>query len=154
MQAFSATLEEVADADLLLLVADVNDPDREQHQATVENILGDLGAGDVPRMIALNKCDLLSPDRLALERENAGPETYLVSALDRPSTRPLINAIEAHLWERGRVERPSYAAIHHTTDLPEDDDDGDDATAEAEGSADVDPSPTEELPSKTEDVPV
>lgn len=155
MQAFSATLEEVADADLLLLVADVNDPDREQHQATVENILGDLGAGDVPRMIALNKCDLLSPDQLALERENAGPETYLVSALDRPSTRPLINAIEAHLWERGRVERPSYAAIHHTAELTEDAD-NDDATGEtdADASADADPSATEELRSKTEELPV
>jgi len=140
MQAFSATLEEVADADLLLLVADVNDPDREQHQATVENILGDLGAGDVPRMLALNKCDLLSPDQLALERENAGPGTYLVSALDRPSTRPLINAIEAHLWERGRVERPSYAAIHHPSELHHD---LDDSSSEAPPGAD--PSADEEL---------
>jgi len=143
MQAFSATLEEVAEADLLLLVADVNDPDREQHQTTVETILGDLGAGEVPRMIALNKCDLLSVEDLALQAELAGPETFLVSALDRRSTRPLINAIEAHLWERGRVERPSYAAASHSADS--DDSDGSDTTDEAmtqDATASVEDAPT------------
>lgn len=126
MQAFAATLEEVAEADLLLLVADANDPDRDQHQATVERILGDLGAGEVPRMTVLNKCDLLGPKDLALEQERAGPETYLVSALDRRSTRPLINAVETHLWERGRVERPSYAAARHGCSAIDDADDADD----------------------------
>jgi GTP-binding protein HflX len=113
MQAFSATLEEVAEADLLLMVADVSDEDRDQHVATVERILGDLGAGEVPRLMVLNKCDLLAETELTREQEIAGANTYFVSALDRRSTRPLIEAIENHLWERGRVERPIYAAARH-----------------------------------------
>ncbi|MCA9635925.1 MAG: 50S ribosome-binding GTPase, partial [Myxococcales bacterium] len=130
LQAFSATLEEVADADLLLIVADVSDPDREQHMETVEKILGDLGAGELPRMMVLNKCDLLSPEDLALERDRAGRDTFFVSALDRRSTRPLLEAIEHHLWERGRVERPAYAIV------PEGEGEAE-AEGEAEGEAEA-----------------
>ena len=108
------------------MVADVSDEDRDQHVATVERILGDLGAGEVPRLMVLNKCDLLSPAQLAHEQEIAGADTYFVSALDRRSTRPLIEAIESHLWERGRVERPIYAAAHHV--------EADDPTPESEAT--------------------
>ena len=106
LQAFSATLEEVADADLLLLVLDASDPDRDQHRATVDAILGDIGAGKVPRLVAHNKCDLLPPEELAVRKAEAGPTEFFLSALDRRSTFPLMQAIEAHLWERGKLERP------------------------------------------------
>ena len=106
LQAFSATLEEVADADLLLLVLDAGDPDRDQHRATVEAILGDIGAGKVPRLVVHNKCDLLAPEELAVRKAEAGPHDFFISALDRRSTFPLMQAIEAHLWERGMIERP------------------------------------------------
>ena len=105
LQAFSATLEEVADADLLLLVVDASDPDRDQQRAAVEAILGDLGAGKVPRLLVFNKCDLLAPEELAARREDAGPDTFFISAIDRRSTLPVMHAIETHLWERGMMER-------------------------------------------------
>ncbi|MDC0674094.1 GTPase HflX [Nannocystis radixulma] len=105
LQAFSATLEEVADADLLLLVVDASDPDRDQQRAAVEGILGDLGAGKVPRLVVFNKCDLLAPEELAARREDAGPDAFFISAIDRRSTFPLMHAIETHLWERGMIER-------------------------------------------------
>ncbi|WAS97701.1 GTPase HflX [Nannocystis punicea] len=107
LQAFSATLEEVADADLLLLVVDASDSDRDQQRAAVEGILGDLGAGKVPRLLVFNKCDLLDPEELAVRRAEAGPDTFFISALDRRSTFPLMQAIENHLWERGKIERPA-----------------------------------------------
>ncbi|MDC0715311.1 GTPase HflX [Nannocystis bainbridge] len=107
LQAFSATLEEVADADLLLLVVDASDADREQQQAAVEAILGDLGAGKVPRLLVFNKSDLLPPEELEMRREDSGPDTFFISALDRRSTFPLMQAIENHLWERGMIERPT-----------------------------------------------
>jgi len=107
LQAFSATLEEVADADLLLLVVDASDPDRDQQRAAVEAILGDLGAGKVPRLVVFNKCDLLAPEELEVRREDAGPDTFFISAIDRRSTFPLMQAIENHLWERGMIERPA-----------------------------------------------
>ena len=106
MQAFSATLEEVAEADLLLLVVDAGDDDRDQHMATVEHILGELGAGEVPRFLVYNKIDRLTDDELAARRAAADDRTFFLSAVDRRSTMPIMHAIEAHLWERGKVERP------------------------------------------------
>ncbi len=115
-QAFAATLEEVADADLLLHVIDVNDPDREQQVTTVETILHGLGASRVPRLLVYNKADLLPPHELealrARETTNRdGPPAFFVSAIDRRSTRPLMLAIEEQLWARGRVERPEHDAF-------------------------------------------
>jgi GTP-binding protein HflX len=110
VQAFSATLEEVADADLLLLVVDASDPDRDQQRATVEAILGDIGAGAVPRLLVYNKCDLLTPAELAVRQEDAGPDTFFISAIDRRSTFPLMQAIENHLWERGMIERSAASS--------------------------------------------
>jgi GTP-binding protein HflX len=106
LQAFSATLEEVAEADLLLVVVDASDPDRDQQLATVDKILGDLGAGGVPRLLVHNKVDLLEHEELAVRKAEAGRNTFFISALDRRSTFPLMQAIENHLWERGRIDRP------------------------------------------------
>src|SRR4029077_11537001 len=59
--AFRATLEEVTEADLVLQVLDASSPAVEEQAATVEQELGELGAGDKPRVVALNKVDLLGP---------------------------------------------------------------------------------------------
>ncbi|MCA9649007.1 MAG: GTPase HflX [Myxococcales bacterium] len=111
-QAFSATLEEIADADLLLHVVDVTDPDREQQVATVDAVLAELGAGRVPRFVVLNKCDALVelPSTEQVTSLTGGDPAFFVSALDKRSTRGLMEAIESHLWERGRVERPARMA--------------------------------------------
>lgn len=111
-QAFSATLEEIAAADLLLHVVDATDPDREQQVATVDAVLAELGAGRVPRFVVLNKCDALPepPREEEVARLTGGDRVFLVSALDKRTTRALMEALEAHLWERGRVERPEHAA--------------------------------------------
>ena len=108
MQAFSATLEEVADADLLLHVVDATDPDNAQQIAAVEGILDELGAGEVERFMVFNKIDRLAPER-RIAAEDLPPRHFQVSALDRRSTRALMQALEDHLWSRGKVERaPSY----------------------------------------------
>jgi GTP-binding protein HflX len=98
-QAFSATLEEVGEADLLLHVADVTDPDVDDHIATVEDILEELDAGDVPRWLVFNKCDLL--DEVPESDDDADTRRFYVSALDRRSTRKLMEAIERHFWVHG-----------------------------------------------------
>ncbi|TMD03508.1 MAG: GTPase HflX, partial [Chloroflexi bacterium] len=59
--AFRATLEEVTYADVVLQVLDLGDPAAEQQAATVEQVLGQLDAADKPRVVALNKVDLLGP---------------------------------------------------------------------------------------------
>jgi len=59
--AFRATLEEVTEADLIVQVLDVSSPSVEEQAATVDEILGALEAADKPRVVALNKVDLLGP---------------------------------------------------------------------------------------------
>ncbi|WP_378145832.1 GTPase HflX [Cnuibacter sp. UC19_7] len=67
VEAFRSTLEEVADADLLVHVVDGSHPDPASQIATVRDVVGDAGARDVPEMIVFNKSDLLSDDdRLVL----------------------------------------------------------------------------------------
>src|SRR3982751_2529733 len=59
VDAFRATLEEVNRADVLIEVVDASDPHVEEHRATVQPVLDELGAGDKPRLVAYNKADLI-----------------------------------------------------------------------------------------------
>ncbi|HEY3521570.1 MAG TPA: ribosome rescue GTPase HflX [Rhodanobacteraceae bacterium] len=58
--AFRATLSEARDADLLLHVVDAADPERDELIAIVDGVLKEIGAGEVPQLIVLNKIDLLN----------------------------------------------------------------------------------------------
>jgi len=60
--AFRATLEEVAEADLLLHVIDVSHPHVHRQAEAVEQVLEEIGAGGLPMVVALNKVDLLPED--------------------------------------------------------------------------------------------
>ena len=65
VDAFAATLEETNRADLLLHVVDASAPEEELVQMTraVEDVLEEIGAGDQPRILVLNKADLLDDER-------------------------------------------------------------------------------------------
>jgi GTP-binding protein HflX len=98
--AFRATLEEMADADLLVHVVDASDPDRDAHIRAVEEILNDLGLGDKPRVLVWNKADQLAePDADHLAQHGGG---FVVSALDRATFGPLLLAIERSLFQQGK----------------------------------------------------
>ena len=56
--AFRATLSEAREADLLLHVVDSADPEHEQRMAQVDQVLESIGAGDIPRLLVMNKVDL------------------------------------------------------------------------------------------------
>jgi GTPase len=101
-QAFRATLEELAEADLLLHVVDAADPDHEEHMAAVERILGDLDLAETPRLVVYNKVDLLPAEerhRLAMD-----PRIVTISAREAMTTRPLLATIEDRLWREGRIQ--------------------------------------------------
>ncbi|HSV56361.1 MAG TPA: GTPase HflX, partial [Magnetospirillaceae bacterium] len=66
VEAFKATLEETALADILVHVVDVSEPGQEGRIATTEAVLREIGAGDRPTILAFNKVDRV-PDRSALE---------------------------------------------------------------------------------------
>jgi GTPase len=77
--AFRATLEEVAEAELLLHVMDASAEDFAERESAVNQVLDEIGAGDRPRLAVLNKVDRLEPGQL--ERMKAGrPEAVFVSA--------------------------------------------------------------------------
>jgi GTPase len=65
VDAFRATLDEALEADLLLHVADASAPEDELHAmlAAVDDVLGEIGAGERPRLLVLNKVDLLDAER-------------------------------------------------------------------------------------------
>lgn len=63
VEAFEATLQEAAEADLLLHVVDAASPLLLEQQAEVERVLDEIGAADIPQVLVYNKCDLLEPSR-------------------------------------------------------------------------------------------
>ena len=62
--AFRATLEEVTFADVILQLVDASSPAAAEHAVTVDEVLGELGAAEKPRVVALNKVDLVGPATL------------------------------------------------------------------------------------------
>lgn len=74
VEAFRATLQEAADADLLLHVVDASSPNLLEQQAEVEQVLDEIGAGGIPQVVVYNKIDLLG---------DAGPRE-LVDWVERP----------------------------------------------------------------------
>jgi GTP-binding protein HflX len=104
VSAFRATLEELADADLLLHLVDASDPDHPQHIAAVERILGSLGLDDTPRLLVFNKCDLLEGGvqghvAHVLTRTN---EDVLISAATGEGLTELLLRVEELLWREGK----------------------------------------------------
>jgi GTP-binding protein HflX len=69
--AFHATLEETAQADLLLHVVDASSPDAHDQVEQVDRVLEEIGAGEVPRVLAFNKIDLTG-GAPGLERDQYG----------------------------------------------------------------------------------
>ncbi len=94
--AFRATLEEVADADLLVHVIDASNPERERQMAAVRTVLGDVGADTVPVLEVFNKCDRIDDGERGRLRA-VYPGALCVSALTGDGRDDLIAAMEARL---------------------------------------------------------
>ncbi len=79
VDAFRSTLEEVTDADLILHVVDGSDADPRSQLTAVREVLAEIGAGDVPELVVINKAD--SADPLDVEGLRlAEPQAVVVSA--------------------------------------------------------------------------
>jgi GTP-binding protein HflX len=67
VEAFRSTLEEVADSDVIVHVVDASHPDPASQLATVRDVIGEVGARDLPEIVVFNKADLVGDDeRLVL----------------------------------------------------------------------------------------
>jgi GTP-binding protein HflX len=101
VEAFKATLEETAHADLVLHVVDASVPEeqRDEMMAAVREVLDEIGAGDRPQLLVLNKMDLLDEDerRLAAARDR---DAVPVSAATREGLDALRERIERSFRER------------------------------------------------------
>ena len=96
VEAFRSTLEEVADADLILHVVDGSDPDPEGQITAVRAVLSEIEATHIPEMIVINKADAADPfvlDRLMLRE----PNSIAVSALTGAGLEELMVRIEQQL---------------------------------------------------------
>lgn len=79
IEAFRSTLEEVADADVIVHVVDAAHPDPAGQISTVHEVIAEVGGRDIPEIIAFNKSDLVNEDDRLLLRGLA-PEAIFVSA--------------------------------------------------------------------------
>jgi len=136
--AFRATLEELADADVLLHVVDASHSAMEEHMRAVDDLLRELDVADRPTVLAMNKIDRLDTDPTALvaRRDGVGISAAagtgldtLLAAIERalPPVGSLTlriphadGAALAHCYERGRVlarrDGPGYVELD--VDLP------------------------------------
>jgi GTP-binding protein HflX len=64
VEAFRSTLDEVGDADLLVHVVDAMAPDAESQIDAVRGVLDEIGAGDIPELLVVNKIDTADPDQV------------------------------------------------------------------------------------------
>jgi GTP-binding protein HflX len=95
VEAFKATLEETTLADLIVHVVDASETEERRIMAmhAVDEVLEEIGAGEKPRLLVLNKADLLSEDERH-EVALAHPEAVLVSALAGEGLEELREQIE------------------------------------------------------------
>ena len=131
VESFHSTLEVVADTDLLVHVVDASATDPESQMDAVRSVLAEIGASEVPELVAFNKVDR-APD--AAERLVAAhPGSVSCSALTGDGTAELLAAVAASLrasdrtvdlavpYDRGDV----LAALHRSGEIIEQRDAGD-----------------------------
>ena len=111
---FESTLAEIAEASLLLVVADVSDPELEEHLRLIEVVLGRLGAADLPRLVVFNKSDRLkaAPPVEELARLAGRHEHMRTSAHDAGAVNALRGAVLAAARARQAV-RELFVPYEH-----------------------------------------
>lgn len=94
--AFRATLEQVAEADLVLHVIDAASPERDRHIEAVRGVLEEVGAANVATLDVFNKCDLIESGEV--ERlQRVHPEALCISALRQTGRAEMIDLIAEKL---------------------------------------------------------
>jgi GTPase len=96
VEAFRSTLEETAEADLIVHVVDGSDPEPQAQIAAVRGVLAEIGAADVPELIVVNKIDAADPVALQALRAQE-PGSLSISAKTGAGLAALREAIEAAL---------------------------------------------------------
>ncbi|MFM2112694.1 MAG: hypothetical protein RLZZ271_1354 [Pseudomonadota bacterium] len=106
VQAFRATLQEAANADVLLHVVDASHDDFPEQISQVQNVLEEIGAGDIPQILVFNKLDAISPDR----RPPQNRDVYDLNGQIWP--RVFVSAHQLHNLDVLRALIAHQAAVH------------------------------------------
>ena len=97
IEAFHATLEEVKEADLLLHVVDVNDPQRYTHMDQVNAVISDIGAAELPQILIFNKIDKNVEIQARVELNDRSTPQVWLSAATGAGVDGLLRVISQHL---------------------------------------------------------
>ena len=97
--AFQATLEEIAEADLLLHVVDISHPNALNQFQSVHETLDEINAGHIPMVTALNKVDRLNNAEAAREIVRNYPKAAVISSLKGDGIPDLLRLIQEELYE-------------------------------------------------------
>jgi GTP-binding protein HflX len=100
VEAFHATLEEIAEADLLLHVVDISHPNALNQFEAVQQTLGEIDAGHIPVVTALNKIDRLRDPQSAREIVRQYPKAIAISAAKNIAIEDLLALVSEELYER------------------------------------------------------
>ena len=124
VDAFKSTLEEVSGADLIVHVVDGSHPDPFEQIRAVRQVIAEIGGGDIPEIIAINKVDIASPD-VVMEILRKEPNSYafsvrsgfgidgLVHAIEKSLPHPAIEISTVIPYHRGDL----VSAIHETGEI-------------------------------------
>jgi GTP-binding protein HflX len=118
VSAFRATLEEIADSDLLVHVVDASNPRVMQQIDSVDNILNELKLKNIPQILVLNKADMLPPGEIDILRRqlllDKPIECVAISAIHRESLKPLVEAMAVRIGKFEVTEDGSRHASMHS----------------------------------------
>ena len=119
VEAFKSTLEEAVLADFLVQVVDASDPEAVRHYETTLEVLGELGAGDKPMIVVLNKVDLVpEEERHTLEtllKPHFNGRVVPMSVQEGHGAEDLLNACVEML--ESRVRRARFLIPYTRSDL-------------------------------------
>ena len=110
--AFRSTLSEAREADLLLHVIDASDPLRDERIAQVDEVLAEIGAGDIPQLLVYNKIDRIEGAHPRIDQRGEERVAAWVSARDGLGIDALRDALGERLGLRrvvGEVTLPTDA---------------------------------------------
>lgn len=102
IEAFHSTLEEIREADLVLLVVDAASPQRAAQLNEVKDVLGQIGTSEIPQLLVFNKIDLLQeddPEELS-HLKAIHPDAIFVSAKTHVGLDGLLAALDKELSDR------------------------------------------------------
>ena len=77
---FKSTLKEVLEADLILVMLDISSSQIEDHIQTIDEVLKEMGAHEIPQILVLNKVDLICDGNMVESRQREFPDSVTISA--------------------------------------------------------------------------